>query len=157
MNSHSFDSVDSKEYLLFALGRERYAVDIQYVQEIRRYESATRIANAPSFVRGVLNLRGLIVPVLDLRLKLALEHARFDDNTVLIVLAVAGQTVGAIVDAVSDVAHIENSALKDPPEHLGSNGARFVTGIATVGDELVLVVDIHDVVRYADLSDIEHV
>ena len=110
------------EFLTFRLGEEEYGIDILKVQEIRSYEQPTRIANAPQFVKGVVNLRGVIVPIVDLRLKLGCKEADFNAFTVVIVLNVKGRVIGAVVDSVSDVCE------------LGGDGARVVGGTA-VGDE----------------------
>ena len=118
------------EVLTFSLGNEHYAVDIQQVQEIRRYESPVRLANASPSLRGVLNLRGNIVPVIDLRLHLA-APAELTTATVTIVLNIAGQVYGAVVDAVADVVALSASDIKPPP-HLATAGADFVEGIATL-------------------------
>lgn len=102
----SIDPINSQmvnEYLTFRLGAEEYGVDILKVQEIRGYDAITQIANAPVFVKGVINLRGVIVPIVDMRIKFALGDAEYDQFTVVIILNVAGRVVGIVVDAVSDV------------------------------------------------------
>src|SRR3982750_247340 len=91
------------EFLTFRLGAEEYGIDILRVQEIRSYEAPTRIANAPAFVKGVVNLRGVIVPIVDMRIKFNLTPVNYDSFTVVIVLNIAGRVVGMVVDAVSDV------------------------------------------------------
>src|SRR6185369_18058551 len=93
----------TSEFLTFTLGDEEYAIDILKVQEIRGYEPPTMIANAPPFIKGVINLRGIIVPVVDLRIKFNLGKIEYTPFTVVIILNVAGRVVGAVVDAVSDV------------------------------------------------------
>lgn len=139
------------EYLAFRLGNEEYAVDIQRVQEIRSYEQPTRIANAPSFVKGVVNLRGVIVPVVDLRLKLGCETAEYTSFTVVIVLNVRDRIVGAVVDSVSDVLDLQREAIKPPPEMSGGadNG---VTAIASVGDRMLILVDIESLLGGAAIG-----
>ncbi len=124
------DSGVQHEVLTFSLGDEHYAVDIQQVQEIRRYESPVRLANASPALRGVLNLRGNIIPVIDLRLHLA-TPADVTTATVTIVLNIAGQVYGAVVDAVADVVALPASAIKPPPR-LATQGADFVEGVATL-------------------------
>ncbi|MBE7939282.1 MULTISPECIES: chemotaxis protein CheW [Ramlibacter] len=129
------------EYLTYRLGNEEYGVDIQRVQEIRSYEAPTRIPGAPSFVKGVVNLRGVIVPIVDLRLRLGAATAEYDRFTVVIVLAVRQRVVGVVVDSVSDVLDLEASAIKPPPELSGDEGSEFITGIGSVGERMLMLVD----------------
>ncbi|HZY19174.1 MAG TPA: chemotaxis protein CheW [Ramlibacter sp.] len=130
------------EYLTYRLGGEEYGVDIQKVQEIRSCETPTRIPGAPAYVKGVVNLRGVIVPIVDLRLKLACERADYNPFTVVIVLAVNKRVVGVVVDSVSDVLDLKADAIKPPPELSAGSGAEFVTGIASVGDRMLMLVDL---------------
>jgi purine-binding chemotaxis protein CheW len=130
------------EYLTFRLGAEEYGVDIQKVQEIRSYESPTRIPHAASHIKGVVNLRGVIVPIVDLRLKLECESAEYTAFTVVIVLAVAGRVVGAVVDSVSDVLDLPTGEIKPPPGLSGDDEREFITGIASAGERLLMLVDI---------------
>jgi purine-binding chemotaxis protein CheW len=129
------------EYLTYRLGAEEYGVDIQKVQEIRSCETPTRIPGAPAYVKGVVNLRGVIVPIVDLRLKLGCERADYNPFTVVIVLAVHKRVVGVVVDAVSDVLDLQAEAIKPPPEMAAGQGAEFVTGIAAVGERMLMLVD----------------
>src|SRR5262245_53933128 len=103
------------EFLTFRLGAEEYGIDILRVQEIRSYEAPTRIANAPAFIKGVVNLRGVIVPIVDLRLKLGCESAEYNHFTVVIVLNVRGRVVGAVVDSVSDVLELNGEQIRPAP------------------------------------------
>ena len=105
---------EAREFLTFRLGAESYGIEILKVQEIRGYEKPTTIANAPAFIKGVINLRGVIVPILDLRIKFQLGEAKYDEFTVVIILNVAGRMVGVVVDAVSDVVAL--SARKHPAD-----------------------------------------
>ena len=123
----------TREFLVFSLGDEEYAIDILKAQEIRGYENVTRIASAPPFIKGVTNLRGVIVPIVDLRCRLGLE-ARFDSGTVTVVLSVGGRTVGAVVDAVSDVVQLAAADIKPAPEFSGAVDSRHITGIGTLGE-----------------------
>ena len=100
------------EFLTFRLGQEEYGIDILRVQEIRSYEQPTRIANAPAFIKGVVNLRGVIVPIVDLRMKLGCDCAEYNAFTVVIVLNVKGRVVGAVVDSVSDVLELSRDTIK---------------------------------------------
>ena len=130
------------EYLTFRLGAEEYGIDILKVQEIRSYEAPTRIANAPPFVKGVVNLRGVIVPIVDLRLALGCGSAEINSFTVAIVLKLSGRVVGAVVDAVSDVLALPGDAIKAAPEMASAVDARFITGIGSVGERMLILIDI---------------
>ncbi len=120
------------EFLTFRLGDEEYGIDILRVQEIRSYEPPTRIANAPAFIKGVVNLRGVIVPIIDLRLKLGCEKVEYNGFTVVVVLNVRGRVVGAVVDSVSDVLELGRDHIKPSPEMNSSIDASFITGIGTI-------------------------
>ncbi len=120
------------EFLTFKLGDEEYGIDILRVQEIRSYEQPTRIANAPVFVKGVVNLRGVIVPIIDLRLKLGCASAACNSFTVVVVLNVKGRVVGAVVDSVSDVLELSAAQIKPAPQLSLAVDTHCITGIATV-------------------------
>ena len=130
------------EFLTFRLGGEEYGIDILKVQEIRSYEQPTRIANAPAFIKGVVNLRGVIVPIVDLRLKLGCESAEYNAFTVVVVLNVRGRVVGAVVDSVSDVLELGKDAIKPAPEMASGVDAGFITGIGSVNDRMLILMDI---------------
>ena len=120
------------EFLSFRLGAEEYGIEILKVQEIRSYTQPTRIANAPAYIKGVVNLRGVIVPIVDLRLKLALEHAEYNEFTVVIVLSVAHRVVGIVVDSVRDVLRLEPGQIRPAPEFNNAVDAGFIVGIGTL-------------------------
>lgn len=120
------------EYLSFQLGAEQYGIDILKVQEIRGYEPGTRMVNTPPHVLGVLNLRGVIVPILDLRICFGMAEVKYDRKTVTILLNVNNQVVGMVVDSVSDVVTLQASQIKVAPEFSGAIQAAQVIGIATV-------------------------
>jgi len=145
-------SAKAGEYLSYRLGSEEYGVDITRVQEIRSYEAPTRIPHASSYIKGVVNLRGVIVPIIDLRLKLGCDSAEITSFTVVIVLAVRGRVVGVIVDAVSDVLDLDEPAIKPPPNLSGEGDAEFVTGIASVGDRMLMLVDMNQLLDEQELS-----
>ena len=140
------------EFLTFRLGDDEYGIDILRVQEIRSYESPTRIANAPSFIKGVVNLRGVIVPIVDLRLKLGCDSAEYDGFTVVIVLNVKGRVVGAVVDSVSDVLQLSKDAVKAAPEMSSSVDTSYITGIGNVGDRMLILMDIEGFMSSADMG-----
>ena len=141
-----------REFLTFTLGAEHYAIDILKVQEIRGYEPPTRIANTPEFIRGVVNLRGHIVPIVDLRLKLGLGEARYDASTVVIILNVLKRVVGIVVDGVSDVITLPAESVKTAPEFGSALDTRYVLGLASVGEELLIVVDIERLMGSRDMA-----
>jgi purine-binding chemotaxis protein CheW len=141
-----------KEFLTFRLGGEEYGIDILRVQEIRSYEEPTRIANAPSFIKGVVNLRGVIVPVVDLRIKLACDQVEYNGFTVVIVLNVHGRVVGAVVDSVSDVLELAGDLIKPAPEMASGMDTGFITGIASVGERMLILMDIEALMSSADMG-----
>ncbi|MBA2672241.1 chemotaxis protein CheW [Ramlibacter sp.] len=143
----------TSEFLTFRLGAESYGIDILKVQEIRSYEAPTAIANAPDFIKGVINLRGVIVPILDLRVKFRLAEARYDDFTVAIILNVASRVVGVVVDSVSDVISLAEDAVRPPPEFASSAfDIKYITGLATVEDLLLILLDIEKLMTGADMA-----
>ena len=140
----------AQEWLTFRLGQEEYGMDILRVQEIRSYEKPTRIANMPDYVKGVVNLRGVIVPILDLRMKLGMTDLRYDGVTVTIVLNVNGQIVGAVVDSVSDVLELKQDDVKPFPELTTALESHFITGIGSVrhdgAERMLILLDIASLV-----------
>jgi len=144
---------ERREFLSFRLGAESYAIDILKVQEIRGWEQPTAIANSPPFIKGVINLRGVIVPILDLRVKFRLADAGYDDFTVVIILNVASRVVGAVVDSVSDVLALAQEAIRPTPEFSSATfDTRYITGLATVEDELLILLDIEKLMTSADMA-----
>jgi purine-binding chemotaxis protein CheW len=140
------------EFLTFRLGAEEYGIDILKVQEIRSYEQPTRIANAPAFIKGVVNLRGVIVPIVDLRVKLACETVEYNSFTVVIVLNVKGRVVGAVVDSVSDVLELAAGSIKPAPELHTAVDTSFITGIGSVNDRMLILMDIEGLMTSADMG-----
>ena len=140
------------EFLTFRLGAEEYGIDILKVQEIRSYEQPTRIANAPAFVKGVVNLRGVIVPIVDLRVKLACETVEYNSFTVVIVLNVRGRVVGAVVDSVSDVLELSRDAVKAAPEMSTAVDTSFITGIGSINDRMLILMDIEALMSSAEMG-----
>lgn len=130
------------EFLAFKLGGEEYGIDILRVQEIRSYDEPTRIANAPHGVLGVLNLRGVIVPVLDLRIHLNFPQVRYDSNTVVIVLGIAGRVVGVVVDGVSDVIGLGPKEMRPAPDFSARLQSRHVMAIGAIDRRMLILVDI---------------
>ena len=142
----------SHEFLAFKLGPEEYGVDILSVQEIRGYDTVTRVPEAPEYIKGVINLRGVIVPVVDLRLKFKLGNASYDEFTVMIVLNLKGKVIAAVVDGVSDVVRVEPAEIRPTPEFGGIIDTRFISGIATVGERMLILLDIEALILSADIT-----
>ncbi len=158
--SQADDSSNSEarksEFLTFRLGAESYGIDILKVQEIRGYATPTSIANAPPFIKGVINLRGVIVPILDLRVKFRLPDTPYDDFTVVIILKVASRVVGVVVDSVSDVLPLAAGAIRATPEFASATfDTKYITGLATVDDGLLILLDIERLLTGADMALVE--
>lgn len=150
-------SAAAGEYLSFTLGNEQYGVDILKVQEIRGYDQVTRVPDAPEYIKGVINLRGTIVPVIDLRLKLRLDQARYDAFTVMIVLNVEQRVVGIVVDSVSDVIELGAEQIRPTPEFGAAVDTRFINGIGTQDDRMTILLDIETLLDTAELVDTRRV
>jgi len=147
---------EGREYLTFRLGAEEYAIEILKVQEIRGWETPTAIANTPEFIKGVINLRGTIVPIIDLRLKFKGE-AKYDEFTVVIILSVARRVVGVVVDAVSDVTILTPQQIRPTPEFGGALDTRFITGLGTLEERMLILVDIERLMTSKDMQLMEEV
>jgi len=130
-----------QEFLTFRLGAEEYAIEILKVREIRNWENPTAIVNAPDFIKGVINLRGTIVPIVDLRVKFRGE-AKYDEFTVVIILSVAERVIGIVVDAVSDVMTLTPEQIRPAPAFGGDVDARFIMGLGTVGQRMLILTDV---------------
>jgi purine-binding chemotaxis protein CheW len=140
------------EFLTFRLGHEEYGIDILKVQEIRSYEQPTRIANVPDFVKGVVNLRGVIVPVVDLRLKLGCQNVEYNSFTVVIVLNVRGRVVGAVVDSVSDVLELTTESIKPAPSMSSSVDTKYITGIGSISERMLILMDIESLMTSPEMG-----
>jgi len=149
-------STAENQYLTFMLSGEEYGVDILTVQELRGWEDTTPIPNTPPFVLGVINLRGVVVPIVDLRARFGLEAMEHGPTTVVIIVKVdAGgkeRVLGIVVDAVSEVYDIDKDNMQPPPEMEGSISIDFVTGLATMEDKMVILLDINKLVNEGILS-----
>jgi purine-binding chemotaxis protein CheW len=141
----------SKQFLTFHVSTEEYGLDILRVQEIRSYEPPTRVANAPHFVKGVVNLRGVIVPIVDLRLRLG-QSGEYNAFTVVIILNVCQRVVGIVVDAVSDVLELNPDQIKARPEVAAALDARFITGLGKIGERMLILLDIEAMVASPDFG-----
>ena len=142
----------TQEYLTFTLGNEEYGVDILKVQEIRGYEKPTAIANAPAFIKGVVNLRGTIVPIVDMRIKFNLGTAEYNQFTVVIILNVARRVVGMVVDGVSDVITLAAEQMRPAPDFSSSFDTQYITGLGTVEERMLILVDIEKLMTGAEMA-----
>ena len=144
-----------REFLAFKLGAEEYGIDILRVQEIRSYEAPTRIANAPAFVKGVVNLRGVIVPIVDMRLKFNLETVDYDSFTVVIVLKIGNRVMGMVVDAVSDVITLTPEQLRPVPEFNSAIASDHLLAIGAIDQRMLILVDIEKLMTSAEMGLVE--
>lgn len=156
MNNHTNDQLKADtnrlEFLTFTLGDEHYGLDIMKVKEIRGYEPVTKIANAPSFIKGVLNLRGDIVPIVDLRLKFAVGDATYNEFTIVIMLHIGERIVGIVVDAVSDVINIGSEEVKPPPQFGVAFDSQYLHGLAPVNEQMVILLNIEKLISSSELG-----
>ena len=142
----------SRELLTFTLGKEEYGIDILKVQEIRGYDAVTTIANTPDFIKGVINLRGTIVPIVDLRIKFNLGNVEYNQFTVVIILNVASRVVGIVVDGVSDVITLGADQVKPAPEFSSTLDTQYIVGLGTVEQRMIIVVDIEKLMTSRDME-----
>jgi purine-binding chemotaxis protein CheW len=150
--SRAAGETTGSEFLAFTLGREEYGIDILRVQEIRGYEPVTRIANAPDFIKGVVNLRGTIVPVVDMRIKFSLGDPTYDQFTVVIILNIGGRVVGMVVDSVSDVMTLSAEQIKPAPEIGTTFDTDYLIGLGTLGERMLILVDIDKLMTSSEMG-----
>jgi purine-binding chemotaxis protein CheW len=155
-NNAALQIGSAREYLSFKLGAEEYGIDILRVQEIRGYEPPTRIANSPHFIKGVVNLRGVIVPIVDMRLRFDLADVQYNSFTVVIILNIAGRTVGMVVDSVSDVLELAPGQVKPAPEFNGAIDASYITGLGTLKqgemERMLILMDIERMMSSSEMG-----
>lgn len=144
------------EFLAFTLGNEEYGIDILKVQEIRGYEAITRIANAPEFLKGVINLRGIIVPIVDMRIKFQLGTPTYDQLTVVIILNIGVRVVGMVVDSVSDVTTLTSDQIRPPPEMSTTFNTEFLIGLGTLEERMLILVDIEKLMSSDEMGLLEY-
>lgn len=154
-NEGKVASVGNRELLTFTLGHEEYGIDILNVQEIRGYDAVTAIANSPEFIKGVINLRGIIVPIVDMRIKFKLGNVTYNELTVVIILNVANRVMGIVVDGVSDVISLSADQIRPAPHFGGSMETQYITGMGTVNDRMIIVVDIEKLMTSRDMDLVE--
>lgn len=138
------DIKDLNEFLTFSLGDEEYALPIIKVQEIRQFESVTPIANTPAYIKGVMNLRGVIVPIFDLRIRFNMTQVDYSSNTVVIFLGLGSNIIGTVVDGVSDVVNLSEEQVKPAPRFGGAFNTEYLTGLATLDERMIMLIDIEN-------------
>jgi purine-binding chemotaxis protein CheW len=141
-----------QEFLAFKLGSEEYGIDILKVQEIRGYEAVTRIANAPEFIKGVINLRGIIIPVVDMRIRFNLGTPTYDQFTVVIILNIGGRIMGMVVDSVSDVTTLTPDQIKPAPEMGTAFNSDYLMGLGTVDERMLILIDIDRLMSSSEMG-----
>ena len=155
------NDADNSQFLTFSLAGEAYGVDILRVQEIKGWVPVTCIPNTPEYLKGVLNLRGTIVPIIDMRMRFNLETMEYDAETVIIVLSVKTESgervVGIVVDSVSDVLSVQISEIKPSPDFGGSVNTEFIDGLATVEEQMVMLLDIDKMLSTDEIAELEDI
>jgi purine-binding chemotaxis protein CheW len=139
------ESTELLQLVSFMIGNEEFGISILYVQEINRMLQITKVPNAPNFVDGVVNLRGRVIPVIDLRTKLGMERKEHDKNTRIVVVEVGGKNAGFIVDAVKEVLRIPDSITEAPPEIATGTNSEFITAVAKLDDRLITIIDLEKI------------
>jgi purine-binding chemotaxis protein CheW len=155
--SNSDRDIAGQEFLAFTLGKEEYGIDILKVQEIRGYEAVTRIANSPDFIKGVVNLRGIIVPIVDMRIKFNLGEPTYNQFTVVIILNIAGRVMGMVVDSVSDVITLSPEQVKPAPEMGTALNTDYLIGLGTLDERMLILVDIDKLMSSAEMGLIDKI
>ena len=150
-------AVSNNEFLTFTLGKEEYGIDILRVQEIRGYDAVTAIANTPPFIKGVINLRGVIVPIVDMRIKFNLGNVEYNQFTVVIILNLAHRVVGMVVDGVSDVITLTSEQIKAAPEFGSALDTQYINGLGAVDSRMIILIDIERLMSSRDMDLIDSV
>lgn len=150
-------AIEKKEFLAFTLGSEEYCIDILKVQEIRGYETVTPLPNTPAFMKGVVNLRGIIVPIIDLRIKLELDKVEYDQFTVVIILSIRGRVVGVVVDSVSDVVALAAEDIKEAPQMGAAIKTDYIDGLVTIDERMLIIIDIEKLATMEEIVQVDQV
>ncbi|NMM05786.1 MAG: chemotaxis protein CheW [Polaromonas sp.] len=153
--SSAASATAAMEVLAFTLGQEEYGIDIQKVQELRGYDTVTRIANAPEHIKGVVNLRGIIVPIIDMRIKFNLGTPTYDQFTVVIILNLASRVMGMVVDSVSDVITLTPEQIKPAPEMGSVLDTAYLIGLGTLDERMLILVDLDKLMSSSEMGLIE--
>ena len=150
-------AVKALEFLSFTLGQEDYGIDIQKVQELRGYDTVTRIANAPEHIKGVVNLRGIIVPIIDMRIKFNLGAPTYDEFTVVIILNIGGRVMGMVVDGVSDVITLKPEQIKPAPSIGSVLDTEYLMGLGTLDERMLILIDLDRLMSSDEMGLIEKI
>ncbi|MDN5753294.1 MAG: chemotaxis protein CheW [Nitrosospira sp.] len=142
----------ANEFLTFRLGKEEYGIEILKVQEIRGYDAITHIANVPEFIKGVVNLRGIIVPIIDMRIKFNLGTVEYNQFTVVIILNVSGRVMGIVVDGVSDVLTLAAEQIRPAPDFAADLDTEYIIGLGTVDERMLILMDIEKLMGSAEIG-----
>lgn len=157
MSNTQTDEAVNREILVFTLGREEYGIDILKVQEIRGYDAVTTLANMPAFIKGVINLRGAIVPIIDMRLKFKLGQADYNQFTVVIILNIGKRVVGMVVDGVSDVLTLTPEQIRPAPEFGNTLNTEYLSGLGAIDERMIILMDIEKLMTSPELQLVESV
>jgi purine-binding chemotaxis protein CheW len=149
------DKNQHSEFLAFTLGNEEYGINLLKVQEIRGYDSVTRIANAPNYIKGVINLRGVIVPIIDMRIRFTLGEPTYDEFTVVIILNVRNRIIGMVVDSVSDVITLLSEQIKPAPQMGTALDTEHLIGLGTVDERMIILLDIELLMSSSEIGMVE--
>ena len=150
-------SNDLRQFVTFILADEIYGVNVEQVQEIISHQKFTKLPEQPVYMPGVFNLRGLVVPAIDLRLRFGLEAKDYDSNTVILVLNTSNRTIGMVVDAVSDVLTLSADEIQPPPELTGGGQKEYIKALGKRGDEMVILLDVDRLLNTEELENIENI
>lgn len=152
--SNNNDSMELLQLVSFTIGKEEFGVDILKVQEINRMFQITKVPNSPDYVDGVINLRGRVIPVMDLRTKMGLERKEHDKDTRIIVVELDGRTIGFIVDKVKEVLRIPSSIIEPPPDMVAGLDAEYITGVGKLEDRLLILLDLERIVTTKERAEL---
>ncbi|TCS82960.1 chemotaxis protein CheW [Tepidibacillus fermentans] len=155
MNQQVDQNLGEVKVIVFRLDSEEYGVDVQQVKSIERMEHITRVPNTPSFVKGVINLRGVIIPIIDLRNRLGISEKEYNDSTRIIIVHVEEMEVGLIVDAANDVIDIPDSAIEPPPKVVGGVEAVYLRGVAKLTNRLLILLNLDKILNADELKQLE--
>ena len=152
INTTDKNNTVGSEFLTFTLGSEEYGMDILKVQEIRGYDAVTTLANTPAFIKGVINLRGSIIPIVDLRIRFNLGTIEYNQLTVVVILNLGMRMVGVVVDSVSDVLSLMSEQIRQTPNLTAGLDSRYITGLGTVGERMLILVDIEKLMNGSEMA-----
>jgi len=159
-NRYHQEQDDTAQYLSFVLDSEEYGVDILRVQEIRSWEPVSRVPNVPSYEKGVVNLRGSIVPIIDLREKLRIRSAEYTPLTVVVVLQTSDgnktRTMGVVVDSVSDVITVDKAKIQDAPDFGAKVSSEFIKGLVSINEQMLILMDVDKLLKLEELETSEN-